>query len=348
MELNDLLHAAVDGGASDVLLAAGAPPMFRIDGELTPAPLEALTPPRLESLFRQILSPEQLERLQRHRDVDFSLSVPRLGRFRLNVHMQRQSYAAAIRYIPHDVPRLEQLGLPPAVADLCRLSHGLVLVTGQTGSGKTTTLAALIEHINQRESRHIITLEDPIEFQFAHGRSLVEQREIGSDCPTFASGLKHVLRQDPDVILVGELRELETIRTALQAAETGHLVFATLHSSSAAGAIDRIIEVFPADEQSQVRSHLAECLRAVVTQRLLPAADGRGRAAALEILIVTRAIQTNIREGQTHLLPGLISTGRRLGMQTMSQAVRELALNGRITPETADEYLHELEPATSS
>ncbi len=342
MEMNDLLHAAVDSGASDVLLVSGAPPMFRISGDLQPANLEPLTPSALEKLCRQILSDEQIAVLQRDRDVDFSVAIPRLGRFRFNVHRQRNSYAAAVRYIPNDVPELEQLHLPPAVGDLTRLGQGLVLVTGQTGSGKSTTLAAVIEQINRRDAKHIITLEDPIEFQFSHGRSLVEQREIGADCPSFASGLKHVLRQDPDVILVGELRDLETIRTAIQAAETGHLVLATLHSSSAAGAIDRIIEVFPGGEQAQIRSHLSECLKAVLTQRLLPDVDGRGRVAAVEILIATRAIQTNIREGTTHLIAGMISTGRRIGMQTMEQALKQLVLNGRVMSEAAEQHLDEL------
>ena len=337
MELNDLLHAAVDSGASDILLVAGSPPMFRINGDLQPAHLEALTPPVLEQLCRQSVSDDQFATLDQQQDLDFSLSVPQLGRFRFNMHRQRNSYAAAIRYVSGDIPRLADLELPPAIEKLTYLRDGLVLVTGPTGSGKTTTLAGMIDAINHREARHIITLEDPIEYQFTHDRSLVEQREIGADCPSFASGLRHVLRQDPDVILVGELRDLETIRTAMQAAETGHFVLATLHSSSAAGTIDRIIEVFPPEEQSQIRTHLAESLRAVVTQRLLPMADGRGRAAAVEILVVNRAIATSIREGSSHLIPGVISTHRRVGMQTMQQSLEELVLNGRILPEAIEE-----------
>ena len=342
MKMTELLQAAVDSRASDVLLAAGAPPMFRIRGELEPTEQELLTPAVLEELCKQVLSDVQVQTLERDKDVDFAVAVPSLGRFRFNVHYQRGSYAAAIRYIPSQVPELKKLGLPPAVEELTKLHHGLVLVTGQTGSGKTTTLASLMEHINQRDAKHLITLEDPIEFQYTHGRSLVEQREVGSDCPSFASGLKHVLRQDPDVILVGELRDLETIRTALQAAETGHLVFSTLHSSSAAGSIDRIIEVFPAGEQAQIRMHLAECLRGVVTQRLLHSEDGRGRAVAAEVLISNRPVQTSIREATTHLIPGLISTGRRNGMQTLEQALKELVLNGRVLPETAEAHLQEL------
>jgi twitching motility protein PilT len=347
--MNDLLHAAVDSGASDILLAAGAPPMFRIAGELQAADmLAAMTPKSLEQVCRQILSEKQVTQLEKERDVDFSVSIPSLGRFRFNIHMQRGSYAAAIRFIPPEVPSLENLDLPPAVTEFTRLEQGLVLVTGQTGSGKTTTLAALVNHINQRDAKHIITLEDPVEYQYTHARALVEQREIGADCPSFASGLKHVLRQDPDVILVGELRDLETIRTALQAAETGHLVFATLHTSTAAGTIDRIVEVFPAEEQGQIRTHLAECLQGVVTQRLLPAAEPGQRVVAAEILVVNRAVQTSIREATAHLIPGIISTNRRIGMQTMEQAVKELVLNGVLLPDVAEQQLTELEMTTAS
>lgn len=341
MEVNDLLHAAVDSRASDILLAAGAPPMFRVRGDLQPANLEPLSPQSIEAICCQLMSDDQHRTLEQQQDVDFSVSVPRLGRFRVNVHRQKSSYATAIRHIAGQIPTLEQLEMSETLVDLTRLKSGLVLLTGQTGSGKSTTLAAMIEQINQRDAKHIITLEDPIEFQFTHNRSLVEQREIGTDCPNFASGLKHILRQDPDVILVGELRELETIRTAMQAAETGHLVLATLHSSSAWGAAERIVEVFPANEQAQVRSHLSDCLKAVVTQRLLPAADGHGRLAAQEILIVNRAVQTNLREGNAHLIPGLMGIGRRHGMLTMEQAIKELALNGRISPEVAAEHLNE-------
>jgi len=289
----------------------------------------------------QVLNSEKQEELENCRDTDFSIAVPRLGRFRFNVHRQKNSYAAAIRYISNEVPCLDDLGLPPVVEDLTRVKSGLVLVTGQTGSGKTTTLAGMIDLINRRDAKHIITLEDPIEFQFVHGKSLIEQREIGTDCPSFSSGLKHALRQDPDVLFVGEIRDLETIRTALQAAETGHLVLATLHSSSAAGTIDRIIEVFPPDEQTQIRMHLAECLRAVITQWLLPAAEGSGRVALCEIMIANHAIRSHIREGTAHLIPGMMSTQRRIGMQTMEQGLKEFVLNGRITQDVANEYLQE-------
>jgi twitching motility protein PilT len=342
MEMNDLLHAAVDSEASDLLLANGAPPMLRIRGKLRRTELESLTPRGLEQLCQQVLTAEHWKQLEQHQDVDFSIAVPRLGRFRFNVHRQRGSLAAAIRHIPNSVPDIAQLNLPPATEELTKLSQGLVLVTGQTGSGKTTTLGAMIERINQRDAKHIITLEDPIEFQFAHGRSLVEQREIGTDCPSFASGLRHVLRQDPDVILVGEIRDLETIRTALQAAETGHLVLATLHSSTAASTVDRIIEVFPPEEQSQTRVHLAESLKAVITQRLVKSLDGRRRVAACEVMLVSTPIQTSIREGTTHLIPSMISTSSKRGMQTMEQALKQLVLNGQIDQATADSELNEI------
>jgi len=341
MEMNDLLHAAVDCGASDILLASGAPPIFRVGGRLQPANLEALTPTVLEELCKQVLSPEKQEELEQSQDTDFSIAVPRLGRFRFNVHRQKNSYAAAIRYIANEVPSLDQLDLPPIVEEFTKLKGGLVLVTGQTGSGKTTTLAGMIDLINRRDAKHIITLEDPIEYQFSHGKSLIEQREIGTDCPSFESGLKYALRQDPDVLFVGEIRDLETIRTALQAAETGHLVLATLHSSSAPGTIDRIIEVFPPDEQAQIRMHLSECLRAVITQWLLPAAQGTGRVVLCEVMIVNHPIRTHIREGTAHLIPGAMSIQRRIGMQTMEQGLKELVLNGRIHQDVADEYLRE-------
>lgn len=341
MQIMQLLQQTVAGGASDLLLAAGAPPMFRIAGDLRAADRPALGPSDLESLCDELLTEERITAFRRDHDADFSLEVPGLGRFRINVHRQQGTPAAAVRYIPDRVPELDELDLPPIVGQLTELKCGLVLVTGQTGSGKTTTLAAMLERINQRDAKHIITLEDPIEYRFRHKRSLVEQREIGRDCPTFASGLKHVLRQDPDVILVGELRDLETIRIAVQAAETGHLVLATLHSSSAAGTLDRIIEVFPAQEQAQIRAHLSDCLKAVIAQRLVPDCSGAGRVAGVEVLVATRAVRTTIREGSTHLIDGLLSTNRKSGMQTMQQALTELALNGHIDPETAEEHIQE-------
>ena len=342
MEINDLLHAAVDSGASDVLLVSGAPPMFRINGDLRPAQLEPMTPPSLEELFAQVLNDDRRARFERQQDVDFSVAVPTLGRFRFNVHQQRNSLAGAIRCIAGEIPRLDQLQIPPVVEDLTRLKNGLVLVTGQTGSGKSTTLAAMIDCINQRDAKHIITprRSDRISVSACPLR-WSNNAKSEPTARVLRPGLKHILRQDPDVILVGEMRDLETIRTALQAAETGHLVLATLHSSSAAGTIDRIIEVFPPDEQAQIRNHLAECLRAIVTQRLLVDTTGQDRIAAAEIMVSIRAIQTSIREATTHLIPGVISTNRRLGMQTMEQAIKELVLNGKVDPHVIDENLQE-------
>ncbi len=344
LQLRDILKAAAEQGTSDVLLAAGAPPMFRVSGDLEPAMKTPLTGDMVKTLCLQIMSEKELRDMEQFQDADFSHSFADVGRFRLNVHLQKGGYAAAIRFIATEVPEFHKLNLPSAIEGLTKLKNGLVLVTGQTGSGKSTTLAAIIQHINTRDAKHIITLEDPVEFQFDHGRSMIEQREVGRDCPSFASGLKHVLRQDPDVILVGELRDLNTIRCALQAAETGHLVLATLHTSTAPGAIDRMVEVFPADEQAQIRSHLAECLKAVVTQRLLKKVGG-GRCCAMEIMIVNRAIATNIRDGTAHLIPGMLSINRKLGMQTMEQAINELLLNGQITKEDAEAHLDELKAA---
>lgn len=344
LQLRDVLKAAAEQGTSDVLLAAGAPPMFRVSGDLKPAMKEPLTGDAVKALCLQIMSEKELQEMEQFQDADFSHSFEGVGRFRLNVHLQKGSYAAAIRFIATEVPEFHKLNLPSAVEGLTRLKNGLVLVTGQTGSGKSTTLASIIQHINTRDAKHIITLEDPVEFQFEHGRSMIEQREVGRDCPSFTSGLKHVLRQDPDVILVGELRDLNTIRCALQAAETGHLVLATLHTSTAPGAIDRIVEVFPADEQAQIRSHLAECLKAVITQQLLRKVGG-GRVCAMEVMIVTRAIATSIRDGTAHLIQGMMSVNRKVGMQTFEQAIKELLLNGQISKEDAEAHLQELTSA---
>jgi twitching motility protein PilT len=330
VELNDLFHAAADSKASDILLVAGAPPMLRVDGELCPTELDPLTPSAVERLIFTQLSEEQAKLLRENGDLDYSMGVPRLGRFRVNAHRQRGSYGLAIRFIPNRIPTLEELKLPKVIDSLARLRQGLVLVTGQTGSGKTTTLAALIERINQENPMHVVTLEDPIEFVFGHGRAIIEQREVGTDCLSFASALRHVVRQDPDIILVGELRDLETISTAISAAETGHLVFGTLHTTSAAGTVDRLIDVFPAAQQPQIRSQLAESLRAVISQRLLPRCGGSGRVPAVEIMFATRAIQRCIREQENHLIPGIIETGRKFGMQSMEQAIAELHSAGLI------------------
>jgi twitching motility protein PilT len=335
MELTDLFHAAADSGASDVLLVSGAPPVLRVDGDLCPTELDPLTPSTIERLIFGHLTELQAKALKETGDLDYSIGVPRLGRFRINAHRQRDTYALSIRFIPNRIPTLEELRLPRIVESFAKLQQGLVLVTGQTGSGKSTTLAALIDRINRDQPVHIITLEDPIEYVFGHGRAIVEQREVGTDCYSFASALRHVVRQDPDIILVGELRDLETISTALSAAETGHLVFGTLHTTSAAGTVDRLIDVFPPNQQSQIRAQLADSLRAVVSQQLILRSSGMGRIAALEIMLVTRAVQRCIREQESHLIPGIIETGRKFGMQSMRQAIAELRSASLIDPEHA-------------
>lgn len=335
MELTDLFHAAADGEASDILLVSGAPPVMRINGDLSPTELDPLGPSAIEQLIFSQLTESQAKLLRDTGDLDFSIGVPRLGRFRINAHRQRETYALAIRYIPNRIPSLEELRLPRVVESFTGLHQGLVLVTGQTGSGKSTTLASIIDRINRDQPVHIITLEDPIEYVFGHGRAIVEQREVGVDCASFASALRHVVRQDPDIILVGELRDLETISTALSAAETGHLVFGTLHTTSAAGTIDRLIDVFPPNQQMQIRAQLADSLRAVISQQLLLCPGGTGRIAALEIMIATRAVQRCIREQENHMIPGIIETGRKFGMQSMRQAIAELRSAGLVDPERA-------------
>jgi len=333
VKLEEILKEAVQKGASDVHLTVGLPPVFRRIGRLEPQrqwPL--LTPPITEALARQILE-DRWGEFQARKELDLAYSLPGLGRFRVNVFYQRGSVGAAIRLLNTKIPTLEELGLPSVVGELADQSHGLVLVTGPTGSGKSTTLAAMIDRINQRRSCHIITLEDPIEYLHQHKKSIVNQREIGSDSPSFASALRAALRQDPDVILVGEMRDLETMATAITAAETGHLVLTTLHTSSAVQSIDRIIDVFPPHQQAQVRIQLADTLVGVITQQLLPRADGQGRVVAVEVLIATPAVRNLIREGKTHQIISVMQMGGRFGMQTMEMALTNLAARGIINPE---------------
>ncbi|SMB98623.1 twitching motility protein PilT [Thermanaeromonas toyohensis ToBE] len=333
VKLEEILKEAVQRGASDVHLTVGLPPVFRRIGRLEPQKQwPILTASVLEALAKQILGP-RWEEFQNRKELDLAYSLPGLGRFRVNVFYQRGSVGAAIRLVNTIIPTLEELGLPPVVGELADQLHGLVLVTGPTGSGKSTTLAAMIDRINQRRSCHIITLEDPIEYLHQHKKSIVNQREIGSDSPSFASALRAALRQDPDVILVGEMRDLETVATAITAAETGHLVLATLHTSSAVQSIDRIIDVFPPHQQGQIRIQLADTLVGVITQQLLPRADGQGRVVAVEILIATPAVRNLIREGKTHQIISVMQTGGRFGMQTMEMALRNLAARGIISPD---------------
>ena len=331
-----LLEGMERVGASDLHLAVGSPPAVRVHGALNPIEdLPPLTAEDTQGLLYRILPTEQQKRLEIDRQIDISYSISGVARFRVNVFFQRDALGAVFRLIPYKILTLEELRLPASLHELAQRPRGLVLVTGPTGSGKTTTLAALIDEINRTRAGHILTIEDPIEFLHEHRRCIVNQREIGTDARGFAEALRAGLRQDPDVILLGEMRDLETISTALTAAETGHLVFGTLHTRGAAGTIDRIIDVFPAEQQSQVRAQLAAALEGVVTQALLPTADGQGRVAAVEIMLPDYAVRNLIRQRKVEQLYSVIQTGTARGMQTMEQALCELVLRGTITTEEA-------------
>jgi twitching motility protein PilT len=335
MDLLDILLEVMERDASDLHLGAGAPPVVRINGELEDLDYPRLAPNDTRELVYSILSQDQRQRLENDWEIDFSYSVPGKARFRVNAFFQRNALSAAFRLIPMKIPQLEDLGLPQILHDLTRKPRGFVVITGPTGSGKSTTLAAMIDEINTNRREHIITIEDPIEFLHSHKRSHVNQREVGADTSSFNRALKSVLRQDPDIILVGEMRDTETMATALTAAETGHLVFATLHTQDASQTIDRIIDVFPPHQQAQIRVQLASTLMGVCTQQLLPTADGRGRCVACEVLIPTPAIRHLIREGNTHQIPSAIQTGALHNMQTMDAALADLVRKGRITRELA-------------
>lgn len=340
----ELLEVVVDRGASDLHLTTGSPPAIRLNGVLHRLEnYEALEPDQLQRMIYSILTQRQRERLEQDLELDMSYALPGKGRFRVNVYFQRDALGAAFRMIPFEIKTVEQLGLPRQIEDFARLPRGLVLVTGPTGSGKSTTLAALVDIVNSERDQHIMTVEDPIEFLHKHKRCIVNQREVGHDTHSFADALKHVLRQDPDVILVGEMRDLETIQTALTAAETGHLVFATLHTQDAPQTVDRVIDVFPPFQQQQVRVQLAVTLQGVVTQQLLPTADGMGRVAAAEIMMATPAIQNLIREAKVHQIYSSMQAGAKHGMHTMDQHLTELVRAGRITYETAADRCHSIE-----
>jgi twitching motility protein PilT len=337
IEYSEILLEVVDRKASDLHLTAGAPPMLRQRGRLVA--LESyprLTPEDTREFIYSILTTEQRRRLETDLQLDFAYVVPGRARFRVNAYFQRGAVAAAFRLIPSEIVPIDSLGLPPIVHELTRRPRGLVLVTGPTGSGKSTTLAAMIDEINQTREEHIVTIEDPIEFVHAHKRCIINQRELGNDATSFASALKAALRQDPDVILVGEMRDLDTISTALTAAETGHLVFATLHTQDAPQTIDRIIDVFPPAQQAQIRVQLSVTLQGVITQQLLPTADGAGRCVACEVLVPTAAVRNLIREGKIHQIPSVIQTGAAQGMQSMDSALATLVRAGTITQELAE------------
>jgi twitching motility protein PilT len=323
--IDELLERMVDRNASDLHVTTGTPPVVRVRGAVERLDgFGPLTGEDTQQLLYRILSSEQQKQLELNRQLDFSHSIPGLARFRVNVYFQREAIGAAFRLIPTELKTLEELGIPSTLHVLAEKPRGLVLVTGPTGSGKSTTLAALIDEINRNRSEHILTIEDPIEFLHRHKRCIVNQREIGPDAKSFADALRAALRQDPDVILVGEMRDLETIATALTAAETGHLVFGTLHTQSAPSTIDRIIDVFPAEQQEQVRIQIANSLQGVVTQALLPTADGTGRVPALEILLPDDAVRNLIRQGKVEQIYSVMQTSSGRGMQTMEQSLAEL------------------------
>ncbi len=336
LHVNALLAQVVAVRGSDLHLAVGLPPCARVDGSLLPLEgYEPLNGSEIRRMIFAILTQRQRERFESELELDTSHSVPGLGRFRVNVFLQRDSVGSVMRAIPDTIVPFDSLGLPPAVAQFADLPRGLVLVTGPTGSGKSTTLASLVDIINERRSLHIMTVEDPIEFLHHHKRCVVNQREVGEDTQSFAQALKHVLRQDPDVILVGEMRDLETISTALTAAETGHLVFATLHTQDAPQSIDRVIDVFPPHQQQQIRVQLASALQGIVCQQLLPRAGRVGRGVAAEVLVATPAVRNLIREGKTHQIYSAMQAGAKFGMSTMDQSLAALVRSGAVDMGTA-------------
>ena len=334
--IRELLEKMVDLNASDLHISAGAPPVLRINQKLIPMrQFPVLTGNDTRLLVYNILTEFQKKKFEENRELDFAISIPKLSRFRANAFFQRGTVAIAIRRIPIEVPSAEKLGLPKAIIDFTNHNTGLVLVTGPTGSGKSTTLAAMIDKINSEKALHIITVEDPIEYLHKNKKSIVVQREVGQDTLTFANALKYALRQDPDVIMIGEMRDLETIEAALTAAETGHLVLATLHTSSVAETVNRMIDVFPPHQQDQVRVQISQVLRGAVSQKLLPRADGKGMVLATEIMVVTPAIRTMIRESRIHEIYGVIQTNRKLGMMTMNMSLLELLKKRLITFDVA-------------
>jgi twitching motility protein PilT len=331
-------------GASDLHLTSGARPAVRIHGRLSQLEeYPVLVPNEVQAMVYAILTQRQRERFESELELDSAHNLPGQARFRLNVYFQRDSVGAAFRLIPYDIKQLDQLGVPPQVGNFAHLPRGFVLVTGPTGSGKSTTLAALVDQANRERHEHIMTVEDPIEFLHQHKGCLVNQREVGEDTRSFANALKHVLRQDPDIILVGELRDLETISIALTAAETGHLVFATLHTQDAPQTIDRVIDVFPTNQQQQVRVQLAGSVQGVVCQQLLPTADGEGRVVGTEVMMATPAIRNLIREGKTHQIYSAMQAGAKHGMQTMDQCLADLVRRHKVTYELALERCHHAE-----
>lgn len=340
-DLNEILIQSVKERASDIHLTSGRAPSYRVDGVLAPIMGERLTPQMLEDILLPLIDKRHREELEETGQTDFAYAISGVGRFRVNVFKQRGTLAAVMRSLPFNIPEPEDLGIPREVVEMTSRKRGLVLVTGPTGSGKSTTLASLIHVINRTYPYHIITLEDPIEYLHRHDKSVVNQREIGSDSADYAQALRAALREDPDVILVGEMRDLETISTAITAAETGHLVFSTLHTIGADKTIDRIIDVFPPNQQQQVRIQLASVLECIVSQQLLKKADGSGRVAALEVLFANNAVRNLIRESKTYQIPSIMQTNKRAGMQTMDDALYDLFMRKVIDADTAVTYAQE-------
>lgn len=335
MPIDQILRAAAEHDASDIHIVAGHPPMMRVHTVMSPMDFPVVTTDGVKSIFEHMAVPGVREIFKNQLDADFSYGVEGLARYRVNAHMQRGSIALSMRAIKTSVPALDTLSLPDVITRLTYLPRGLVLVTGDTGSGKSTTLAAMIQAMNERYRKHIITLEDPVEYTFESNQSLIQQRELGQDMPSFASGLKHALRQDPDIVLVGEMRDLETTALAITAAETGHLVLSTLHTVNASQTVERIIDMYPADQQNQIRAMLSNTLQAVVSQTLFSRIDKPGMCPAVEILLCTPAVRNIVREARSFEIPNVIETNRTMGMQSLDSSIGELYFNGMISREDA-------------
>lgn len=336
--IKDLLQLVIDRGASDLHIIPGIPPYLRIEGQLVPVPNEAaVTPDILEKYAQDSLTTEQFERLNVNKEIDFSLSFSDKARFRVNAYTQKGTFALSFRTIPLDIPQIDTLGLPGILHSFTSLKQGFILVTGPTGHGKSTTLAAMINEINKNRAEHIVTIEDPIEFIFHPKQSIISQREMGADTHSWQVALRSALREDPDIVLVGEMRDYDTISSAITVAETGHLVFSTLHTNSAAQTIDRIVDVFPDEQQQQIRLQLSNVIEAVFSMRLVPSVDGR-RVVAYEVMLGTSAIKNSIREGKTHQIDNIIQTSTEIGMRTLEMSLASLIKEGKITLEVAQSY----------
>ena len=336
--MEEILRIAWENKASDVHITVGIPPKMRVNGKLITMSFDRMLPNDTKEILHSIMLDVQRERFEERGEYDFSYSIPELGRYRVNAYKQRGTVAIALRLVSSDIPSPESLGVPESVIELYSRKRGLVLVTGPTGSGKSTTLAAIIDKINHNRDAHVITLEDPIEYLHRHDKSIVNQREIGLDSQSYANALRAALREDPDVILVGEMRDFETISVAITAAETGHLVLSTLHTIGAASTVDRVIDVFPPHQQQQIRIQLANVLEAVVSQQLMPTADEQGRVAAFEVMHTNNAVRNLIREGKSHQLTSVMQTNKKQGMVTMDDSIQKLFYEGKITKETAVQF----------